>query len=80
MSIKRLKDKYFVEEDDGLRINKKACKDDAQAAAMDILVLTCLVAGGLAMIGLATIGVRTIRLGANTLREGATIVTSQFRK
>ena len=80
MSMKRLKDKYFIAEDDGIHLNKDACKKDAQALAYDGIILTALVVGSLAAVGLAAIGVRTIRIGASTLREGATIAISHLRK
>lgn len=77
--LKKLTDKYFVKED-GFRINKKACKEDIQAAAFDVMIITMLVVGGLAVVGLATIGVQSVKTGANTLRKGANIMTSHFRK
>ena len=77
--MKHLKDKYFIE-DDGLHVNKEACKKSAEAAMFDALIISTLAVGGLCAIGLARIGLQTLRLGAVTLREGATIVVSHLRK
>ena len=71
--IKKLKDKYFVkEEDGGYKLNKEEAKKSAQSAMFDAILLGTAVAGALCVIGLA--------LGVTTVREGKTIVASYFRK
>lgn len=79
--IKKLKDKYFVkEEDGGYKLNKEEAKKSAQSAMFDAILLGTAVAGALCVIGLARIGLQTLKLGATTVREGKTIVVSHFRK
>lgn len=79
--IKKLKDKYFVkEEDGGYKLNKEKAKKSAQSAMFDAILLGTAVAGTLCVIGLARIGLQTLKLGATTVRDGKTIVASHFRK
>ena len=79
--IKKLKDKYFVkEENGGSKLNKEEAKKSAQGAMFDAIVIGTAVAGTLCVIGLARIGLQTLKLGATTVREGKTIVASYFRK
>ena len=79
--IKKMKDKYFVkEEDGGYKLNKEEAKKSAQSAMFDAILLGTAVAGALCVIGLARIGLQTLKLGATTVREGKTIVASHFRK
>jgi hypothetical protein len=79
--IKKLKDKYFVkEEDGGYKLNKEEAKKSAQSAMFDAILLGVAAAGTLCVIGLARIGLQTLKLGATTVREGKTIVASHFRK
>ena len=55
--IKKLKDKYFVkEEDGGYKLNKEEAKKSAQSAMFDAILLGTAVAGTLCVIGLAQIG------------------------
>ena len=65
MSIKKLSEKYFVKEDDGVHINTDEVKKTAGTVAFETVFFTGLVLGGLAAIGLARIGLETIRDGAN---------------
>ena len=68
--IRKLADKYCVKEDDGLHVNKQACKESATNAAITVALIGFAVIGGLAVVGLATIGVKTIKTGADTVCEG----------
>lgn len=79
--IKKLKDKYFVkEEDGGYKLNKEEAKKSAHSAMFNAILLGTAVAGTLCVIGLARIGLQTLKLGVTTVREGKTIVASHFRK
>ena len=67
--IKKLKDKYFVkEEDGGYKLNKEEAKKSAQSAMFDAILLGTAVAGTLCVIGLARIGLQTLKLGVTTAR------------
>ena len=79
-TIKRLSNKYFVKEDDGKRrINRKAVKETAGTIAFDVVFAGFAVVGCLAVVGLATIGVRTIRLGATTIHDGTVHVIDKLK-
>ena len=62
--IKKLSDKYFVKEHDGVHINTEEVKKTAGAVAFETIFFTGLAVGGLAAIGLAKIGLETVRDGA----------------
>jgi len=78
-SIKHLREKYFVKEDDGYHINKKAALDSAEAAMFTGGLIAFAIIGGLAAIGLATIGAQTIHLGAKTVKHGAVLIVDKLK-
>ena len=79
--ITKMKDKYFVkEENGGYKLNKEEAKKSAQGAMFDAIVLGTAVAVTLCMMCLARTGLQTLTLGATTIREGKTIVASYLRK
>lgn len=67
--IKKMRDKYFVKENDGIHINTKEVKKTAGAVAIETVLFAGLAVGGLAAIGLAKIGLDTVRDGAVIVRS-----------
>ena len=80
MSIKRLSEKYFVKEDDGIHINKEEVKKTAGALAFETAFFVGLAVGGLAMIGLARIGLQTVRDGAEITGSCAKSIINHIKR